>query len=153
MRPGHSKGMNMTHHIHERSRTIVGVAPVAIGVTGTGQVGKVIDRQGYSGVEFLIAVGTITSTAAVYTVTVKEGDATGSMTSVADADLIGTELLAGVAAGSRVSGTTKNTTRRIGYKGKKRYVQCGIKSTATAGTLVSVTALLHAPDYAPTANP
>lgn len=139
--------------LHELVRTAVGVAPVAIGTTGTGQVGKVIDTLGYQGVEFLIGVGTITSTAAVYTVTVKEGDATGSMTSVADADLIGTEALAGVAAGARTSGTTKNTTRRIGYKGNKRYVQCGIKSTATAGTLVSVTCLLHTPRFAPATNP
>ena len=140
-------------HLHEKVRTAVGVAPVAIGTTGTGQVGKVIDRLGYEGVEFVIGVGTITSTLAVYAVTVKEGDATGTMTSVADADLVGTELLAGVAAGARASGTTKNTTRRIGYKGNKRYVQCGIKSTATAGTLVGITCLLHSPAYAPTANP
>lgn len=142
-----------TAHIHENARTVVGVAPVAIGTTGTGQVGKIIDRSGYAGVEFLIAAGTITATAAVYTVTVKEGDVTGTMTSVADADLIGTEALAGIAAGARVSGTTKNTTRRIGYKGNKKYVQCSIKSTATAGTLVGITALLHSPRFSPTANP
>ena len=142
-----------TQHLHEKLRTAVGVAPVAIGTTGTGQVGKVIDRAGYSGVEFVVAYGTITSTAAVYTVTVKEGDATGSMTSVADADLVGTEALAGLAAGARTSGTGKNVTKRIGYKGKKRYVQCGVKSTATAGTLVSVTAVLHSPLFAPTSNP
>ena len=142
-----------TPHIHENVRTVVAVAPVAIGTTGTGQVGKIIDRSGYAGVEFLIAAGTITATAAVYTVTVKEGDVTGTMTSVADADLIGTEALAGIAAAVRTSGTTKNTTRRIGYKGNKKYVQCGIKSTATAGTLVGITALLHSPRYAPATNP
>ena len=140
-------------HIHEKMRTAVGVTPVAIGTTGTGQVGKVIDRLGYEAVEFVIGVGAVTSTLAVYTVTVKEGDATGTMTSVADADLVGTELLAGVAAGARASGTTMRCSRRIGYKGNKRYVQCGIKSTATAGTLVSVICLLHSPAYAPTTNP
>jgi hypothetical protein len=75
------------------------------------------------------------------------------MTSVADADLIGTEALAGIAAGARTSGTGKNVTKRIGYKGSKKYVQCGIKSTATAGTLVGITALLHSPRVSPTANP
>lgn len=134
-------------------RTAVGVAPVAIGTTGTGQVGKVIDRQGYGGVEFIIAYGTITATAAVYTVTVKEGDVTGTMTSVADADLIGTEALAGLAAQARTSGTGKNVTKRVGYKGSKRYVQCGVKSTTTAATLVGITALLHSPNVAPTDNP
>ena len=142
-----------TPHLHENMRTVVGVAPVAIGTTGTGQVGKVIDRSGYSGVEFLIAAGAITSTAAVFTVTVKEGDVTGTMTSVADADLIGTEALAGIAAGARTSGVGARVTKRVGYKGTKRYVQCGIKSTATAGTLVGITAILHSPRVAPTANP
>ncbi|MEN9807770.1 MAG: hypothetical protein RL756_2290, partial [Pseudomonadota bacterium] len=66
-------------------------------------------------------------------------------TSVADADLIGTEALAGVAAGARVDGSTKNVVKKLGYKGSKRYVQCGVKSTATAGTLVSVNAVLFNP--------
>ena len=143
----------MTYHVHEEMRTVVGVAPVAIGTTGTGQVGKVIDTQGYAGIEFIVNYGAITSTAAVFTVTVKEGDVTGTMTSVADADLIGTEALAAAGVGTRTTGTTARCAKRIGYKGKKRYVQCGVKSTATAGTLVSVTGILHAPRYSPTPNP
>lgn len=126
-------------------KVVRGVAPVAIGTTGTGQVGKIIDRKGYVGpVMFSIAYGTITATAAVYTVTVKEGDATGSMTSVADIDLIGTESAAGVAAAAtRTSEVSKNVVKTIGYKGAKRYVQCGVKSTATAGTPVSINAVLQ----------
>ena len=145
--------MSISPNLHENMRTVVGVKPVAIGTTGTGQVGKVIDTLGYAGIQFVIAYGEVTSSTAVYTVTVKEGDVTGTMTSVADADLIGTEALAGLAAGARTSGSGKNVTKRIGYKGSKRYVQCGVKSTATAGTLVSVTGILHTPRYAPTANP
>jgi len=145
--------MAISPNLHELVRTAVGVAPVAIGTTGTGQVGKIIDRQAYGGVEFVIGYGSVTATAAVYTVTVKEGDVTGTMTSVADADLVGTEALAGLAAGARASGTGKNVTKRIGYQGTKRYVQCGVKSTATAGTLVSVTAVLFDPRYGPAANP
>ena len=60
------------------------IKPVAIGTTGTGQTGKVIDRKGYIGpVVFACHYGEITATAAVFTVTVKEGDATGSLTSAA----------------------------------------------------------------------
>jgi len=140
--------------LHAKVRTVVGVAPVAVGTTGTGQVGKVIDTQGYGGVEFLVAYGTVTATTALFTVLVKEGDVTGTMTSVADADLLGTELLAGLAAAAtRTSGVSKNVTKRIGYSGAKRYVQCGVKSTTTAGTPVSITALLHQANVAPTANP
>lgn len=135
----------MNNDMHSNVTIARAVGPVAIGTTGTGQVGAIIDRRGYGGVEFIVSYGTVTATAAVYTVTVKEGDATGSMTSVADADLIGTEALAGVAAGTRTDGSTKNVVKKIGYKGSKRYVQCGVKSTATAGTLVSVNAVLFNP--------
>lgn len=121
------------------------VSPVAIGTTGTGKTGAIIDRQGYGGVEFLVAYGTVTSSTAVFTVTVKEGDATGSLTSVADADLVGTEAAAGLAAGARTSGTTKNVTKKVGYKGSKRYVQANISSTATAGTPVGIDAVLFNP--------
>ena len=139
--------------LHNNIRTTVAIAPVAVGTTGTGKTGKVIDRQGYGGVEFVIGYGTITSSTATLTATIMEGDVTGTLTSVADADLLGTEALAGIAAGARTSGTTKNVTKRVGYRGSKRYVQCNIKSTATAGTLISATAVLHNPSVAPTDNP
>lgn len=143
----------MSGDIHNNVLAVRGVAPVAIGTTGTGQVGKIVDRQGFGGVEFLIAYGTVTATNAVYTVTVKEGDATSAMTSVADADLLGTESAAGVGAtATRTSAVSKNVVKRIGYSGVKRYVQCGVKSTVTATTPVSVVALLGKPSLAATAG-
>jgi hypothetical protein len=120
--------------------------PVAIGTTGTGQVGAIIDRQGFGGVEFLVGYGAVTATNAVFTVTLKEGDVTGTMTSVADADMIGTEALAGVAAAVRADGSTKNVVKKLGYKGGKRYVQLGVKSTVTAAAPVSVSAVLFNPN-------
>jgi hypothetical protein len=139
--------------LHNNVNILRVIAPVAIGTTGTGQTGKIIDRKGYGGVEFSIAYGTITATAAVYTVTVKEGDVTGTLTSVADTDLLGTEAGAGIAATTpRTSGVSKNVTKRVGYKGLKRYVQCNVKSTSTAGTLISVNAILHSPSLRPVAT-
>lgn len=139
--------------LHNNSRALRVISPVAVGTTGTGQTGKIIDRQGYGGLEFICAYGSITATNAVFTVTVKEGDVTGTLTSVADADLLGTELLAGVAAATRTSGTSKNVVKRVGYRGNKRYVQANIKSTITAATIISCEALLHSPQVMPTANP
>lgn len=139
--------------LHNNVRTAVAIEPVAAGTTGTGQAGNIIDRQGYGGVEFVIGYGAITSSAATFTVTIKEGDTTGAMTSVADADLLGTEALAGVAAAARVDGSTEKVSKRIGYKGSKRYVQCSVVNTATAATPISALALLHDPQVAPTANP
>jgi len=140
--------------LHSVVKTAVVVAPVTVGTTGTGKTGKVIDTQGYGGVEFLVAYGTVTATNAVFTVTALEGSVSGTMTSIADADLQGTELLAGLAAAAtRTSGVSKNVTKRLGYSGAKRYVQMNISSTVTAATPIAVTALLHSPNVAPTANP
>lgn len=146
--------MSRTHDLQSSIRAVRSISPIAIGTTGTGQVGKPVDRQGYGGVEFIIDYGTITATAAVYTVIIKEGDVTGTMTSVADADLIGTELLAGVAATTpRTSGVSKNVSKRIGYKGNKRYVNATVYSTTTATTPIAATAVLFNPVIAAVANP
>lgn len=142
------------HDLHNNIDARVVVEPVAVGTTGTGQTGGIIDRQGYGGVEFIVSVGAITATNAVFSVVVKEGDVTGTLTSVADADLLGTELLAGViGAATRVDGTSEKVTKRVGYKGSKRYVQANISSTITAATPVSIAAVLHSPSVAPVDNP
>lgn len=139
--------------LHNNIQAIRVIPPVAVGTTGTGQTGKVIDRRGYKSVEFIIGYGAITATGAVFTVTVKEGDATNAMTSVADADLLGTEAAAGIAAGTpRTSNSNKLVTKRLGYRGNKRYVQVNVKSTATAGTPISVNAILGDPEIAPVAT-
>lgn len=143
----------MARDIHNNLGAVRVIAPVAVGTTGTGQTGKIIDRAGYGAIEFVIAYGAITATAAVFTVTVKEGDVTGTLTSVADADLLGSEANAGIAAAAtRTSGASKNVVKRVGYRGLKRYVQCNVKSTATAGTPIAVTALLGRPATLPVAT-
>lgn len=131
------------------------IAPVAIGANAT-KSGKVIDRQGYAGVEFIASYGAVTTTGTVVTLVVKEGDATGSMTSVADSNLLGTEVLASlpVQATARTSEVGKNVTKRVGYKGTKRYVTVDAISTGTTSVgCVSVEAVLHSPNNVPTDNP
>jgi hypothetical protein len=134
------------------------VAPIAIGTTGTGQAGKIVDRRQtvngstitYKRVIFETAFGTISATNAQYTLVVKEGDVTSAMTSIADADLEGTEAAAVPATGTRTSGSTKNVSFLLGYKGTKRYVQVAkLSSTVTAGTVVAANVLLGEPDQAP----
>jgi len=129
------------------------VGPVAIGANGTVS-GKVIDRQGFGGVEFITSYGAIVTTGTVATIVVKEGDATGAMTSVADTDLIGTEALASRLGGATTSGTGANVAKRIGYKGTKRYVTVDVvKSGTTSVGCVSVNAVLFNPEVAAVANP
>lgn len=140
--------------LHNKARTMNVIAPVAIGANAT-KTGKIIDRSGYDGIEFIVGWGAVTTTGSIDTLVCFEGDATGTMTSVADADLLGTELLASLTATTpRTSGVAQNVTKRLGYSGAKRYVRVDAVSTGTTSVgCVSVTALLHSPVVSATANP
>jgi hypothetical protein len=139
--------------LHSNMRTKTAIKAGA-NASAAGQAGKIIDRQGYGGVEFVIAYGEITATDCTIAVRVKEGTVTTTLTSVADADLIGTEVLAGIAAGARASGTGKNVTKRLGYKGNKRYAQFSVVSAAVSVAVkVAAVAILHSPHLAPQTNP
>ncbi len=141
-------------NLHQNIRTKNVVTAAAIGANAT-KTGIVIDRQGYGGVELLAIYGSVTTTGTVATLVVLEGDATGAMTSVADANLDGTEALASLlAATPRTAGTTKEVTKRIGYIGSKRYVSANVVQTGvTSVGCVAVTAILHNPYNAPQTNP
>lgn len=139
--------------LHNNARTKTVISPLAIGANAT-KTGIVIDRQGYGGVEFIASYGAVTTTGSIVTLVVKEGDVTGTMTSVADADLLGTEALASLLAGARVAGTGKEVTKRVGYKGNKRYVSVDAVQTGTTSVgVVGVAAVLFEPQNAPTTNP
>lgn len=139
---------------HNSIRTKTIISPAAIGANAT-KSGLVIDRQGFGGVEFIAAYGAVTTTGSVVTLVVKDGDVTGTLASVADAYLLGTEVLASLpAATPRTAGTTKEVSKRIGYVGVKRYVTCdAVQTGVTSVGAVGVHALLHSAYLAPQANP
>lgn len=139
--------------LHNNMRTKTAIIAAAIGANAT-KTGAIIDRQGYGGVEFVVSYGSVTTTGTVVTLVVKEGDVTGTLTSVADGDLLGTEALASLLAGARTAGVGKEVTKRIGYKGIKRYVQLSAVQTGTTSVgCIAAEAILHSPNNAPTANP
>lgn len=144
----------MSYDLHNNMRTAVTISPAAIGANAT-KTGLVVDRQGYSAVEFLLNYGAVTTTGTVVTVVALEGDTTGAMTSIADANLLGTEALASLpAATPRTAGTTKEVSKRLGYRGLKRYVSINTVSTGvTSVGVVAATVILAEPNNAPTANP
>lgn len=119
------------------------VLPVIVPqLTTTDVTGTVIDRLGYDAVEFVITKGATASTADLTPVVV-HGTATGSLTSAADADLIGTESQLADAAGAE----------KIGYIGINRYVSVNLTATgtlATGGEPVCVTAVLSKAHIQPT---
>lgn len=145
--------MNINKDLHSNIKVLQAIIPAAIGANAT-KTGPVIDRRGYGAVEFVTEYGAVTTTGTIVTLIVKEGDVTGTMTSVADADLIGTEALASLAAGARVAGTGKEVSKRVGYKGEKRYVQLLMVQTGTTSVgCVAASAILANPAVAPVSNP
>ncbi len=143
-----------SNDLHSNIKQVQAIIPAAIGANAT-KTGPVIDRQGYGGVEFIAAYGSVTTTGTIATLVIKEGDVTGTMTSVADADLIGTEALASLlAATPRSAGSTKEVSKRVGYKGNKRYVQALVVQTGvTSVGCVAVDAILFNPSLLPVSNP
>lgn len=125
------------------------ISPVSVADT-TAQVGQIIDRKGFDNLTYLIATGSIADADATFTVLLEEGDQANmsDAAAVADADLIGTEVLAGFQYDD------DNECRKLGYKGSKRYTRLTITPVANASAaLLSAVAILGCPALAPTANP
>lgn len=125
-------------------------AAVAAVTDNTAVVSGIVDRKGYGGLTFLIAAGTLADADATFTTLVEEGDQSNlsDAAAVADADLIGTEALAGFTFAD------DGEARKIGYKGAKRYVRCTVTPANNAGSApIAVIPVLSSPSGAPTANP
>lgn len=124
------------------------ISPVSVSDT-TAQVGTVVDRKGFDSVTYVIALGSIADADATFTVLLEESDASGSgFAAVADADLIGTEVLAAFQFDD------DNECRKLGYKGAKRYTRMTITPVANASAaLLSAVAVLGHPAVGATANP
>lgn len=144
----------MKLNLHEECRVVFGfcktLTSAAVNKT------PVIDRRGYNGVEFFVNYGLTATKTDTFTLTVLESDssATDAFTSVADANLNGTEALASrLAVTGQTSGTSINVAKRIGYKGNKRYVRAYITAVGSATMIGSCNALLFAPEAAATTNP
>ena len=143
--------------LHNSIRVLKAIPPQAIGTTGAanGSLSDVIDTRGYESVEFIVSHGSGgASVADVTTAILYESDSAtaASFTSVADADLLGTELGIGCPAENpRTSGVGKNKTAKLGYKGNKRYLRLRLYAIGTATSIVSAQAVLSHAARRPTA--
>lgn len=141
----------MNNDLHNNIHPLVGIAPVAARTDDTAIVSTIADMQGYGSCEFVIVTGTNTDADATFTVLVEESDAANmaGANSVADADLLGTEALAGFTFADDAE------TRKIGYIGTKRYVRVTITPSGNgAGNIfLSGVWILGNPSILPTANP
>ena len=105
--------------------------------TNTTTAGAIIDTLGYESVTFVLQSGTLTDGA--YTPLIEDGDNSG----LSDAAAVADDFLLGTEAGAAFALTDDNTTKRIGYVGKKRYVRVSVVSTSVSsgGTLGGVCVL------------
>lgn len=116
-------------HSDIKAETAVNVTAI----TGEGAtVGAIIDTHGYDSVEFLIQAGGITS-GALLVPSFEHGDASN----LSDTAAVTADEIIGTIAGASFSKADDNLTKRIGYKGGKRYVRetlTAANETAASGT-------------------
>lgn len=97
------------------------VSPQAARTDNTAIVSEVLDLRDFDGAMLAIQIGANTDANATFAVLIEECDTSGgSYTAVADADLNGTEALAGFQFDD------DNECRKIGYVGNKRYIKATI---------------------------
>ena len=144
--------MSANKDLHHNIGAVTAIPPQALGVTGTGKTSKVIDRSGFDAVEFVFNYGAVTATNATVSVQILDGSTTGALTAVSSTYILGSTSQAGVVASpTRTSGVTKNYTKRLGYIGINRYVQCKLVPTVSGGIIAGASVLLGTPRVAPVA--
>jgi hypothetical protein len=129
--------------MHNNISILHAITPQAVGTSGIagGKLSGALDRRGFESVEFIYNSGASASVADTITPVIYEGDTTnGSFTSVATADLLGTEAALTLSAAK---------SGRVGYNGNKRYLKIRLYGTGTATAIVAATAILGAPAVRP----
>lgn len=116
------------HDLHNRLTYLRGVSPVTQTNADTAFVSQIIDMADLMALEFVIALGTLSDAGITTVVLMEEGDDSGlsDAAAVADADLLGTEVLASFIQ------SDDDAIKKIGYVGTKRYVRLTITPTGNA---------------------
>lgn len=128
--------------LHNEATSRVGLNSAAI-TTNTTTSGAIIDTAHYESLEFYFLTGTITDGS--YAVQIFHGNDSGLSDA---AQLTGEEVLGSIT----IVAADDNVTRRIGYVGKKRYVQLRVVSTGvTTGGTFGAVAVLGTPHHGPAA--
>lgn len=125
------------------------LSPQAARTDNTAMVSEILDTRDFAAVMLAINIGANTDTNATFAVLIEESDASGSgYTAVADADLNGTEALAGFQFDD------DNEHRKIGYNGNKRYIRATITPTGNdAGNIFVAASWICEPLRKPAENP
>ena len=127
------------------------IAPVAARTDNTAIVSTVLDTLGYGSAVLALVTGTNTDADATFTVLLEESNDSGmsGAAAVADADMIGTEVLASFTFADDVE------CRKLGYIGNKRYIRVTVAPAGNgAGDIFIAGVWVQGhPASMPTANP
>jgi hypothetical protein len=126
------------------------ISPAAAVTDNTAFVSQIIDTQGFDSLTFLILTGALADVDATFAVTMDHGD----VANLSDAAAVPADQLVGTLALAGFTFAADDATRKIGYRGSRRYVRMTITPSANTGNaFVAAVALLGHPLQAPTANP
>lgn len=117
---------------------LVGFNPQAL--SGTSDItGEIIDTKGYSSVMWILSTDDIAVGSLDAQLLIQEGDAAN----LSDAATVAAADLEGTVAATAIAETDDSVTKKIGYKGSKRYVRSNLTVTTNAGTdVVACTCIL-----------
>jgi len=128
---------------------LVAFPPKAAVIDGTAQVSSIVDLKRYASAALVLAIGTLTDADATWSVLLEESDDGTTFTAVADADLVGTEALAGFTFAD------DDAARKLGYVGSKQYLRATVDDVVanTGNLFLAGMWVLGHPNRQPTANP
>lgn len=105
------------------------ISPAAAVTNDTAWVSEILDMANFERNELILLTGALADSAATFTVLIEDGDnsALSDHAAVDDAYLIGTE------ADASFDQDDDNTTRKIGYRGTKRYLRATVTPANNSG--------------------
>jgi len=127
----------MAMDLHNNIKVSRALSPVAAGTDNTPYVSQILDTANFAANELVIAIGANTDVNATFTVLLEEGDVSTltDNAAVADADMLGTEVLASFDYGD------DNETRKLGYIGHHRYIRATITPSGNDSGNIFIAAL------------
>lgn len=124
--------------LHNNIKVSRAISPVAAQTNSDAAiVSQILDTANFNANELVIQIGANTDTNVAFTVLLEEGNVStlSDNSAVADADMLGTEILAGFQYDD------DNETRKLGYIGTKRYIRATITPSGNNSGDVFVAAM------------
>lgn len=111
--------------LHNYIKASIAIAPQTATNADTAIVGEIIDMAGFDTCELVLLTGTLTDTDVTAAVTLEHGDDSALSDTAAPAagDLLGTTAAMALTAAS------DKVTKKIGYRGTKRYIRATVTPT------------------------